>query len=330
VSDDCAAVTIEAAHYLAGDRVETGDPWEHRGDGGFTWVTLHQPEASDFVRIQTIFDLHELAVEDAVEAGQRPKLERYDQSIFVALTAATIADPPGQIQFAEVQAFVADDFVVLVTHGQHEWLSDLRSALEAKPEALATGPMTVLHAVMDRIVDGYEPVVEGLGDAVEVVEEDVFSANVNDPSESVYELKRDVLRLLGAMEPMISPLTAIIAGRAPVEGDPAYFRDVLDNLTRAVDRVETYRELLTSVFQANLAQLSVRLAEVAIQQNEDMRRISAWVAMGAAPAVIAGIYGMNFTHMPALDWVGGYPLALGVMGLTSLVLYRSFRRSGWL
>ncbi len=321
---------VDAAHYVDGRRLELPEPWKVSHGEGFTWIGLFEPDPEEFDGIHQVFGLHELAVEDATDANQRPKLEVYGDSIFIAARTAALGPDNGEVALGELQIFVAADSIVVVRHGEGSELTEVRAALEAEPDVLAGGPMAVLHAILDRIVDCYSPVADALGDSVEAVEEAMFSDRGIESVEDVYQLKRQVLHFLGAARPLIAPLETLTAGKTPLEGEPVYFRDVLDNLSRVVDRAETYRELLTTVFQANLTQVSVRLAEVSVRQNEDMRRISAWVAIAASPTVIAGIYGMNFRHMPELDWTVGYPLALTAMALSCLVLYRLFRRAHWL
>jgi len=321
---------VDAAHYIDGQRVELPDPWEAQHDQGFTWIGLFEPDPTEFDGIHQVLGLHELAVEDATDANQRPKLEIYGDSMFLAMRTAGTDATTNEITFGELQIFVDAHSIVVVRHGEASALAEVRNSLETRPETLAAGPMAVLQAIMDQVVDCYGPVLDVLGDAVEAIEEAVFSDEGIDSVEEVYNLKRQVLHFLGATRPLKGPLEALVAGKVPVEGEPVYFRDILDNLTRLVDRAETYRELLTTVFQANLTQVSVRLAQVGVQQNEDMRRISAWVAIAASPTVIAGIYGMNFRHMPELDWTVGYPLALTVMATSCVVLYVLFRRAQWL
>jgi magnesium transporter len=321
---------VDAAHYVDGHRLEPFEPGQPPRKDGFTWIGLYEPDPEEFDDIRESLDLHELAVEDATIANQRPKLEAYGDSMFIAARTAGLGHDDGEIVLGELQIFVAATSIVVVRHGDANKLTEVRNALEANPTLLAGGPMIVLHAILDRTVDCYGPVADILGDSVEAIEEAMFSDQGIESVEDIYELKRLVLHFLAATRPLIEPLQMLAAGKTPLEGEPAYFRDVVDNLSRVVDRTMTYRELLTSVFQANLTQVSVRLAEVGVQQNEDMRRISAWVAIAASPAIIAGIYGMNFRHMPELDWTLGYPFALAVMALSALVLYRLFRKSQWL
>jgi magnesium transporter len=271
------------------------------------------------------FDLHELAVEDAIKAHQRPKLESYDDSLLLVLKPARYVDSEEAVELGEILIFLGPGFIVVVRHGQTSRLSEVRRSLEARPEFLALGPSAVLHSIVDRVVDDYGPVVEGLELDIDQVEETVFSADRTNPAERIYYLKREVLEFRRATAPLLNPLNQLAAGPLPQvhEDVREYFRDVYDHLMRVNERVESFRDLLTSVLEANLTQVSVR-------QNEDMRRISAWVAIAVVPTMIAGIYGMNFKNMPELDSAFGYPTVLGVMLAVCSTLYLFFRRRKWL
>lgn len=322
---------VDSARYVDGRRIDIGDlRVPHRGGAGFAWIGLYEPTPDEFEGIRHDLGLHELAVEDATDADQRPKLEVYGDSLFVAVRTVALHPESGAMLRGELQIFVAADSIVVVRHGAATELTHVRSVLEAEPDVLAGGPMAVLHAILDRVVDCFAPVLDALGDAIERIEEAVFSDEGIDSIQHVYDLKREVLHFLSATRPLLTPLETLTAGKGPLRGEQIYFRDVLDNLSRVVDRAETYSELVTTVFQANLTQVSVRLAQVGVQQNEDMRRISAWVAIAASPTVIAGIYGMNFRHMPELDSTFGYPLVLALMALSCSVLFTLFRRARWL
>ncbi|HWB72899.1 MAG TPA: magnesium/cobalt transporter CorA [Egibacteraceae bacterium] len=296
-----------------------------REDNAFVWIGLHEPSPQEFDSVRREFDLHELAVEDAIKAHQRPKLEVYGDSLFVVLKTVRYVDEEEAVEIGEIMLFVGDAFVVSVRHGEASALSDVRKAVEERPDLLRYGPGAVLHAIVDRVVDDYVPVLDGLDNDIQEVEREVFSQSRDNPAERLYKLKREVLEFHRAAAPLIEPLDHLARGRFKlVYGDIAnYFRDVHDHTLRVVDQIESYRDLLTSIFEANLAQISVR-------QNEDMRRISAWVAIVAVPTLVAGIYGMNFEHMPELGWTWGYPGALVAMVTICTVLYRWFRRSGWL
>jgi magnesium transporter len=291
----------------------------------FVWIGLHDPTVEEFDDVRQRFHLHELAVEDAVKAHQRPKLEVYDDSLFVVLKPARYDDDLEEISFGEIMLFIGDRFVVAVRHGDLSPLSAVRKRLESEPSLLRHGPVAVLYAVLDEVVDGYIPIVTDIDRDVQEVEEEVFSVDGHHPTERIYRLKRQVLGFHKATAGLIEPLDLLVRDRVPLDTAPLtnYLRDVADHARRVDQNVDAFRDLLTSILQANLAQVGVR-------QNEDARRISAWVAIAAVPTMIAGVYGMNFEHMPELDWVWGYPTALLLMAVICGSLYRAFRRSGWL
>jgi magnesium transporter len=292
----------------------------------FVWIGLHDPDAEEIETVGRAFHLHPLAVEDAIETHQRPKIEIYDDMLFVVLKTARYVDPDEVVEIGEIMIFLGEGYVVTVRHGEGSPLAGVRSALERDSDQLAHGPSAVLHAIVDCVVDGYGPALEGLDTDVEQVEEQVFTpqAGIN-PVERIYKLKREVLHFLRATAPLIEPVTRLAQGHyAQVHPEVrTYFRDVNDHLMRARDQLEGLNDLLSSVLDANLTQISVR-------QNEDMRKISAWVAIAAVPTMIAGIYGMNFEQMPELSWSLGYPAVLLVMASACSLLYWRFRRAGWL
>jgi magnesium transporter len=324
-------VIVDSALYVDGVRQPgTFDPRhadEALGDPDcFAWVGLFEPTRTEFAAVRDAFHLHELAVEDALKAHQRPKLERYGDSLFMVLKTARYLDDAEDVEFGEIQLFVGQGFVVVVRHGLPSKLVSVRAELEHDQSMLRCGPSAVLHAIVDHVVDGYEPVVRGIENDVNEVERQVFSrSGRTNPVERVYQLKRTVLELHDSLEPLLDPVQQLAIDHFKMIHDDMqeYFRDVHDHLSRIDDRVTQFRELLTSVLAANLTQ-------VGIQQNEDMRKISAWVAIAAVPTAIAGIYGMNFDHMPELGWHLGYPSVLLLMFLVCLFLYRRFKRSGWL
>jgi len=297
------------------------------GDGGngFVWIGLHEPDAAELDRVAGELSLHPLAVEDAVKAHQRPKVEEYEGSLFVVLKTAMYDDATSTISIGEVMLFIGAGFVVTVRHGHNKALSDVRDRLELDPQLLEYGPSAVLYAVADRVVDDYTAVALELGQDIDDVEQAVFSDDGGTDAERIYNLKREVIEYRRAVRPLVEPMARFANGQEPAihaEMRP-FLRDVADHVARVVDQIENFDDLLTSVLNANLAQVSVR-------QNSDMRRISAWVAIVAVPTMIAGIYGMNFEHMPELEWKYGYPFAVALMGCICLVLYRAFKRSGWL
>ena len=271
------------------------------------------------------FGLHELAVEDAIHAHQRPKLEVYGDTIFIVLKTARYVDEREVVEFGEILIFLGDGFIVTVRHGEATSLHEVRAGVEGDPERLKRGPGAVLHAIVDRVVDDYAPAIDGLQEDIEEVENDVFSPERNTSAERIYQLKREVLEFIRAAAPLVGPLDRLAAGRHDLIHPEVrdYFRDVNDHLVRVHEQLEGFRDLLTSVLSANLTQVSVR-------QNEDVRKISAWVAIIAVPTMIAGIYGMNFEHMPELGWSVGYPAVLLLMALACGTLFRGFKRAGWL
>ena len=296
-----------------------------RNDGTWTWIGLYEPTEDEFDSIQREFDLHELAVEDAIKAHQRPKLEVYADMLFLVLKTARYVDSEEVVDFGEILIFLGDDYIITVRHGEASSLHDVRLALEEEKDTLRHGPGAVLHAILDRVVDDYAPALAGLEVDVDQIEEEVFSTGGNNPAARIYHLKREVLEFVRATAPLIEPLDRLAGGEyTQVHPEVAtYFRDVNDHLLRAHETLEGMRDLLTSVLEANLTQVSVR-------QNEDMRKISAWVAILAVPTAVAGIYGMNFRHMPELGWTLGYPAALLLMLCICTFLYWRFRKAGWL
>jgi magnesium transporter len=290
----------------------------------FVWIGLHEPTEDEFDSVRREFDLHELAVEDAINAHQRPKLEVYGDSLFLVLKPARLVLPEQPIEFGEILVFLGDGFIITVRHGEAA-LHDVRLRTEERPDLLRCGPGAALYAIVDRIVDDYQPVLQVLDHQIEEVEREVFSPSPGNTAERIYDLKREVLELHAAVAPLAEPLDRLARGRHGLidESMRAYFRDVHDHLLRVIGQVEGCRDLLTSVLAANMTQVTVR-------QNEDMRRISAWAAILLAPTLIAGIYGMNFNDMPELRWSFGYPLALALILVVCISLYRYFRRIGWL
>jgi len=296
-----------------------------RQPNAFTWIGLFEPTAEEFESIRSEFALHPLAVEDAINAHERPKLEVYGDMVFIVLKTARYVDPKEVIQLGEILIFLGHDYVITVRHGEASELTGVRQGLEGNPEQLQHGPGAVLHAIVDRVVDDYAPAIAGLGEDIDQVEDQVFSGSRTNAAERIYKLKREVLQFGHAVGPLVDPVDRLARGKYGVIHPEVrtYFRDVNDHLLRAHDQLEGFRDLLTSILQANLTQVSVR-------QNEDMRKISAYVAMAVAPTLIAGIYGMNFEHMPELGWQVGYPLALGLMAGICAILFWRFKRAGWL
>ena len=321
---------VDCAIYEEGRRrdgsVDLQDAYRVCRQGGkFAWIGMYEPTEDEFESIRREFDLHPLAVEDAVHAHERPKLEVFGETVFIVLKTARYLDPEEVVEFGEILIFLGHDYILTVRHGEASALKEVRERLESDPELLKHGPGAVLHAIVDRVVDDYAPALAGLSEDIEQVENDVFSDDRTNPGERIYRLKREVLEFNRAAAPLVDPIDRLARGHyEQVHPEVrAYFRDVNDHLIRVHEQLEGYRDLLTSVLQANLAQVTVR-------QNSDVRRISAIVAILAVPTMLAGIYGMNFEHMPELGWTFGYPLVIAVMLAICAVLYRYFRRAGWL
>jgi len=301
---------------------------------GFVWLGLYEPSEDDLTAVANTFGLHPLAVEDATFNHQRPKLERYDDTLFTVLKTIryvehdTISATSEIVETGQIMIFLGTDFVVTVRRGAHGELQTLRARLEARPHLLARGPATVLHAVADQIVDEYLTVADRIETDIDVIENAVFDPRIRFPDAgAVYQLKREVVEFKHA----VLPLAAALRSLADPDGDlrlvprevRSYFRDVEDHLNRVTERIAGFDDLLGSLLQATLAQVSVA-------QNEDMRKISAWVAIAAVPTATAGIYGMNFEHMPELRQVWGYPAVLAFMVVVSVSLYLAFKRNRWL
>jgi magnesium transporter len=323
---------VDCAHYRDGRRqhehvMSIEEAAEHAGGepGDFVWVGLHEPSDEEMEEVARGFGLHELAVEDAERAHQRPKIEDYDDSYFLVLKTARYHDESETVHFGEIDVFAGPGYVVSVRHGEGTELRGARRRLEERPDLLKAGPAAVVWAILDQVVDDYLPVAEGIDDDIEEVEQAVFDEQAEAPTQRIYFLKREVIEFHRAVWPLLAPLDRIESG-AIANVDPElvrYFRDVGDHARRIDETVNSQRELLTSVLEANLALVSVG-------QNEVVKKISSWAAIIAVPTFIASVYGMNFDHMPELHQRVGYPLSLAAMAISVTVLYRFFRRVGWL
>ena len=326
-------VIVDSALYRKGKRIEV-DCFPHEfdklraeatEDGDFVWVGLYRPSEGELDEVAAAFHLHALAVEDALKAHQRPKLERYDESIFLTLKTLWYVDADDAVETGEINLFAGDDFVITVRHGRGQELHSARTRLESETAVLTHGPASVVYAVCDSVVDGYSEVIDELQTDVDEIEESVFSPARTDDSNRIYVLKREIAEVRRAVLPLREPMRKFSEGQVhgvEPEAGP-FFRDVLDHLNQAADVVDTLDSLLSTAFDAHLARITV-------QQNDDMRKISAGVALVAAPTLVAGIYGMNFQHMPELGWYVGYPLSLVLMFGISAGLWVWFKRSGWL
>jgi len=325
-------VIVDSAVYRAGTRVpvdcDVADLAAMRARcerGDFVWVGLHAPDVAELDEVADKFSLHPLAVEDAVKAHQRPKLERYDDSLFLVVKTLWYVDAEDAVETGEISLFVGADFVISVRHGEGGGLQQARLDLEAREAVLAHGPSAVVYAVCDQIVDGYEHVTDALVEDVDEVELSVFSETRTNDSARIYVLKRELAEVRRAVLPLRDPIGRFANGTVHgIDREAApYFRDVGDHLARTAETVDELDSLLSTAFEAHLARISV-------QQNEDMRKISAGAALVVVPTLIAGIYGMNFDHMPELHWTFGYVWAMVLMVGASAGLLWFFKRSGWL
>lgn len=327
-------VIVDSAIYRSGRRTDgpadlSDALAEARATGdAFLWVGLHEPTEAEFEHVSDEFALHPLAVEDALKAHQRPKLEVYDDSLFVVLKPVVYEPESDKVSSGELMVFIGDSFVVTVRHGVGAPLKAVRQRLEADPDVLRHGPTSVLYAISDAVVDHYIDVAAELQIDLEELEADVFAPSGGNPArtaERIYTAKRQVLEFRRASGPLAGPVERLVTSSVPFVHEHAvpFFRDVQDHLLRANEQVEGLDRLLSDVLSAHLAQMGVR-------QNDDMRKISAWAAMAAVPTMVAGIYGMNFDHMPELRWIWSYPAVILLMAGIVAALYRLFKRRGWM
>lgn len=336
-----SAALVDCAIYLDGTRLpgkhtpaaarEHMRDLKRSGQSAFVWIGLHEPDDHQMQAVADLFGLHPLAVEDAVHAHQRPKAERYDDTIFLVLKTVvfipheTVALAREIVETGEIMVFVGADFVITVRHGDHTGLADVRRRLESDPVQLRLGPMAVMHAVADHVVDSYRDVTRAMEADVDAVEESTFSPTTKTDIEPIYLLKREVVELKRAVTPLTDDLEWLNSSNQDLLSKEVrrQMRNVLDHQILAAEEIAEYDEMLSSLVQA-------ASAKVGMQQNQDMRKISAWAAMAAVPTAIAGIYGMNFDNMPELGWQWGYPTVLLVMVTICVFLYRTFRRNHWL
>jgi magnesium transporter len=334
---DTGSFIVDCAVYVDGLRLP--GRWTHaeahaevrRRGRGFVWLGLKEPDDQQIKSVADTFELHELAVEDAVHGHQRPKLEFYDETLFMVFKTVSYVEHTSPtttneiVETGELMVFVGRDFVVTVRRGAHSGLAAVRRNLEANPERLAFGPAAVLHAIADYVVDTYLEVTDAVEDDIDEMERLVFSNRSSVSAEHIYLMKSEITELRRAVIPLGTPLRRLAEGVTPlVDGEARlYFRDVEDHLAKVADRITAYDDLLTTLVNA-------ALAKITLQQNTDMRKITAWVAIIAVPTMIAGIYGMNFDYMPELHWTYGYPMVVLVALTICTVLYRTFRRNKWL
>ena len=336
---------VDAALYRDGKRISSPSSLAEtyrqlRADSeAMAWIGLYKPNDAELMSLADEFDLHELAIEDAMEAHQRPKLERYGETLFVVLRAARYIDSVEEVDFAELHLFVGPGFVITVRHGAAPDLSGVRRRMEDDPELLRLGPEAVLYAVLDSVVDGYVPVVNGVSNDVDEIEVQVFG---RDPkvSRRIYELSREVLEFQRATRPLATMMAGLEAGFEKYGTDEElrrYLRDVADHVTEVTERVDGFRQVLSDILAVNATLVTQQqneemksLTEASFEQNEELKKISAWAAILFAPTLVGTIYGMNFDNMPETHWAWGYPFAVILMGLVCATLFVVFRRKGWL
>jgi len=339
------ASVVQAALYRDGVRISSpatlADTYRELLDqpSGMAWIGLARPTEGELLSLAAEFDLHPLAVEDAMEAHQRPKLERYGDTLFVVLRAARYLDAPEEVDFGELHVFLGPDFLITVRHGAAPDLSAVRRRMEDSPELLKLGPEAVLYAILDAVVDGYAPVVSGVQNDIDEIETEVFRGDP-EVSRRIYELSREMVEFQRATRPLVGMLHGLIAGFSKYGTDEElqrHLRDVADHVTHTSERVDGFRQALADILTVNATLVTQQqnaemraLAQAGFEQNEEIKRISSWAAILFAPTLVGTIYGMNFHDMPELSWGFGYPFAIGLMGVVCFSLYVIFKRRGWL
>jgi magnesium transporter len=335
---------VDNAVYVGGHRIATPAGLEEtyqvmHEHGGMAWIGLYRPEPAELQSVAAEFGLHHLAVEDAFTGRQRSKLERYEDTLFVVLRPARYLDEVEKVEFGELHIFVGTDFVVTVTHAESPDLAQIRARAEEQPDLLAMGPQAVLYAILDEVVDRYAPVVAGLENDIDEIEDELFSG-VPDVSRRIYELSREVIEFQRAVHPLAPMLDALR------RGSPKYglnvelqrrLQDVQDHVLHTVERADSFRALLQNALTVHTALVGQRqnekmnrLSETSLAQNDEVKKISSWAAILFAPTLVGTIYGMNFDHMPELAWPLGYPFALCLMAVMGAALYVIFKRKKWL
>jgi magnesium transporter len=347
---------VTAAVYADGERVETpatvaeaaahlrqraeAEAEAATGEAAtLAWIGLYRPTDAQLLQVAEEFGLHEVALEDAIVAHQRPKLERYDEVLFVVLRAATYLDDIEEVEFGEIHVFMGPDFVITVRHSETPDLGAVRTRMEANPELLRLGPEAVLYAIVDSVVDGYAPVVAGLGKDIDEIEFQVFGGEPG-VSRRIYELSREVIDFQRSVHPLLGMLEGLQAGFEQYGTDEElrrYLRDVADHATIVAERVDGFRQNLTDILTVNATLVTQAqneelkaLSESTYDQNEQVKRISAWAAILFAPTLVGTIYGMNVVNLPGADQPWGIWVSIVLMAGVSLILYLIFKRRGWL
>ena len=328
---------IDNAVYVDGRR--TADPTSLEqtyetlaARGGMAWIGLYRPTAEEMASVATEFGLHPLAVEDAIKAHQRPKMERYDSNLFTVLRPARYLDQAEVVEFGELHIFTGDDFVITIRHAETAGVAEVRHRLEQNPELLSRGPEAVLYALLDQVVDDYAPVVAGLENDIDEIEDQLFAG---DPgvSRRIYQLSREVIQFQRAIHPLTEMMASLKNGFSKYGVDielQRYLRDVQDHVHNVTARADSFRQLLQNALTVDGTLTTNRQNEASAAQNEEIKKISSWAAIFFAPSFVASVYGMNFHNMPELGWSFGYPFAIGVMLVLCAVMYAIFKRNKWL
>ncbi|GAB4099959.1 magnesium/cobalt transporter CorA [Sinomonas halotolerans] len=300
--------------------------------GGMAWIGLYRPSVAEIQAVAREFELHPLAIEDAVTAHQRPKMERYDNVLFTVLRPARYLDETETVEFGELHVFTGPNFVVTIRHAETAGVGQVRRRLEAEPELLRQGPEAVLYALLDRVVDDYGPVVAGLENDIDEIEDQLFAGD-HTVSRRIYELAREVIQFQRALHPLRPVFDSLERGSDKYGVDVELrrsLRDVQDHVEQLISRADSFRDILQNALVLDGTLTANRQNQASAEQNEQVKRISSWAAIIFAPSVVAGIYGMNFTFMPELKWVNGYPFALFLMALVALAMYIVFKAKRWL
>ena len=335
---------IDNAIYVDGHRAATPKTLDEtyevmKANNGFAWIGMYRPSEREVRSVAAEFSLHHLAVEDALKGHQRAKLERFDDILFVVLRPARYIDDEERVEFGELHVFVGPDFVATIRHAESPNLARVRERMESTPELLALGPEAVLYAILDQIVDEYGPVVAGLENDIDEIEDQLFDGD-QEVSRRIYALSREVIEFQRATQPLVGMLEALQRGFDKYSVDVElhhHLRDVLDHTLRVAERGDAFRQLLDNALIVHSTLVTQRqndetrrLSETSVAQSEEVKKISSWAAILFAPTLVGTIYGMNFTHMPELKWVFGYPFALGLMVAMGFGLYGVFKKNGWL
>ncbi|MFJ6312405.1 magnesium/cobalt transporter CorA [Pseudarthrobacter oxydans] len=325
------AVYVDGVRHVEPETLEqTFDMLAHHG--GMAWIGLYRPTPEEMAAVASEFGLHDLAVEDAISAHQRPKLERYDDSLFTVLRPARYIDDSESVEFGELHIFTGKNYVVTVRHAEMAGVARVRRRMEARPDLLRHGPEAVLYALLDRVVDDYAPVVAGLENDIDEIEDQLFSGDTT-VSRRIYELAREVIQFQRAIHPLPDMMHQLKQGfeKYGVETDLRHsLRDVEDHVERVISRADSFRDLLQNALTLDGTLTANRQNEASAEQNEQVKKISSWAAIFFAPSFVAGVYGMNFDHMPELHWELGYPLSIGIMIAMAALMYGIFKKKGWL